>query len=395
MTDPKGRLVSPPVAPTAHLDDAEIAGVTSRPGSEKHLADCALCRSRRARFENGGAEALHHLLADLDATPVSEDAVKATSQWHIPTRLVQLLDSAPEDFPAVAPGQLWRLSWGGEQALVAIVRRDRWNVRVMPVTTDVVFADEYTVVLDEDDTCLGNTSAVFGRAATTVPTLTLAQFLGDVTVNGTPARDVLEPLDGACIRGRRLELDVPTGTRLGEPDWETHELLDALQEQMQWFAAAVSDVPELNDDDDADSSADVVEIQHALASAAREIDLSDLAERTGVGMGRLVDLLGGRSRPSPEEVSSLSAALGRKVSSGVSPADLAELVVAVSEPALRALRSRFNEQIEPSADPASIGPLVSRLLEEGMAARTSSSGDGEPTSRRKWQAALAYLQQHY
>lgn len=113
----------------------------------------------------------------------------------------------------------------------------------MPVTTDAVFADEYTVILDGDDTCLGNTSAVFGRAATTVPTLTLAQFLGDVTVNGAPARDVLEPLDGACVRGRQLELDVPTGTRLGETDWETHEFLDALQEQMQWFAAAVTDVP--------------------------------------------------------------------------------------------------------------------------------------------------------
>ncbi|MGY0389442.1 hypothetical protein ACWZJV_20945 [Nocardioides sp. WG-D5] len=394
MTDSEGRLVPPPIAPSAHLDDDEIAGVTRRPDSDKHLADCAWCRSRLARFEaSDGPEGLSDLFAELAERPISKDDVRVASQWAMPARLASLLETEPAGAPAVAAGQMWRLSWRGEQALVVIVYRDHWTVRVMPVTTDVALADEYSLLLEGSDLSLGSAAAVFGRAGANVPTFTLSRFLGDVTVRGTSIRSALRTLDAACMRGRQAGADVPTGPELQPADWETHELLDSLQEQMQWFSSAVTDVSDFSHAAEPESGTAEVDIRQALVTVARKGGVAELADRTGIAMGKLLDLMNGRSQPSGREASILSAALGRPVASAMPQAARTALIEVVAEPSVRPFRVWFNEhEVDASADAASVAPLVAKMWEQGVAARTSSASDDDEGWRRRWRAQLAYLQ---
>jgi transcriptional regulator with XRE-family HTH domain len=394
MSEYRRRLVSPPASPSAHLSDPELASSDRSGGADKHLADCMWCRSRLASFDadEGARHELAALLGELAGVAVPQSALDAAAAWSVPQHLASLLEADEALAPAVSAGQLWRLSWNGEQALAVVVNHKHWLTRVAPLTTDVVTADEYALLVSSSDSSLDQDAVVFTRAAATVPTFTLAQFLGDVTVGGAPSGEFLKVLDSACLLGSNPADALPTGAPLRVDDWESQELLDSLQGQMEWFAASVMDV----DGHDAPGNGDAAEsvsVQGLLATASREKQsLADIAALTGLEMSRVLNLMNGRATPTPAEVASIGDAFGQPAVSGLSPEDRNALLEVVSDPTLRPFRAKFNQSNQPSSDPSSVAPLLARLLNDGLAAR-SSSGSDEAGSREKWRARIAFLQQ--
>jgi hypothetical protein len=339
------------------------------------------------------SDELDVLLGELARVAVPQNTLDAAAAWSVPQHLAAFLAADQTAAPAVSPGQLWRLSWNGEQVLAVVVNHQHWLTRVAPLTTDVVTADEYALLVSPSDSSLDQDAAVFTRAAATVPTFTLAQFLGDLTVDGVPSADSLKVLDSACLLGSTPPETLPTGPPLREDDWESHELLDSLQTQMDWFAESVVDM-EGHDSAGDNESVESVSVQELLAAASREKrPLADIAALTGLEMSRVLNLMNGRAEPTPAEVACIAQGFGQKVVSGLLPEARNALLEVVSEPTLRPFRAKFNHVNEPTSDPSSVTPLLTRLLHDGLAARSSSGSEGEASWREIWRARIAYLQQ--
>lgn len=363
MTERWDRLVPPVVAPTAHLGEDQIAAVEPSDVAAKHLADCAWCQTRRAAVSDDERDELAALLHELDAAPAAEDALKVAGSFAVPTVLAQLLDVDATAMPSVAPAQLWRMVWNGHDALGVVVEKNSWWVTVAPLTTDQDLADEYTALCDADATSLSYPTAVFMRAATTVPKYTLAQFLGDVRPLGVadPTAE-LQRLQRACLQGTEPPDAMPTGRPLQVDDWDRQEALDGLVELMSWFESATSDVLDetgeivggerenadtaAGADDgtraeggrhrgDAGRSGEPVDVVDALKSS--NMKLGDLAAATGLDPARLLDFLQGGGKPNQPERDALGRALNVQVRGSYPDVARLALLEVVSEPEYRSL----------------------------------------------------------
>jgi hypothetical protein len=418
MTHRWDRVTPPAETPTAHLSDSELAAVQLPAAAEKHLADCGLCRTRRGTLSDAERDFLADLLTDLGTVSAPPETLEAAATLGLPDALTAALDSDAESWPDVAPAQLWRMSWRGQDALAVVLERNSWWVTVAPLSTDVDLADEYTLVCDADATSLTHPTAVFLRAAATVPQFTLSRFLGDVRPVGVerPATE-LQRLNLACIQSAEPPSTVSTGPTLAVDDWDRQEALDSLVHLMRWFEAATADV--LDEDgavvggsrpQESDDAVNVVDLLKRTTA-----DLPTLAESTGLQPARIVTLLQGSGKPSPEERAALGAHFGVTVAGGVTDTGRLALLEVLSEPANRNLwaqagtattssqgnRSsegwkREQNTAEGRGPGESVRPYIEDLLTHGLAARsvadaTRGHADGGLEEwRAYWRDVLAH-----
>lgn len=167
------------------LDDVLAARVA------KHVSACAVCKAATAQA--GGV-----------VDPPNADAVDqlVTGAPAIATQAVSAL-AQPRGATAHA-GELWRLEWDGRVCL-ALVLDDAEegltaDVLVVPVTTEVKDADQYTLVADAARSPIGVPLAVWVALRTTVPALTLDRALGQ-----TDLAKFAEEMHGYFLRDRRYE----------------------------------------------------------------------------------------------------------------------------------------------------------------------------------------------
>jgi hypothetical protein len=401
MDERWNRLIPPSAPPAAHLGDAEFAQVELSQTADKHLADCAWCQQRRDSMSSQDREALDALLADLDARPVASQTLEAAREWSLPSALSALLVADETTWPDVAPAQLWRLSWRGEDTLAVVLERTSWWVRVAPLTTDVALADEYTLVTDKAGTSLRQPTGVFLRASATVPMFTFSRYLGDVEAVGNySSTEALRRLETACLEQAEPPADLPTGPRLEPDDWDRLEALDALQDQMRWFETATHKVFDQDglivgrteQSAGADKSVDVTELLR------RDKDLRGLMESTGLAPGRLNDLKIGRIQPAPADRAALEKHFGVSVQGGYSEEARLALLEVVSEPAHRDDWSQWRDEPDTGTVEAEdrLVRFMEHLLDQPLAARSVATRSAEPPEpqtveqwREVWRSRLA------
>lgn len=405
MTDRWGPYPGP--APLqAHLDDAELLDASRSGRAAKHLSDCGLCQSRlhASRVADDSFEAL---LAELDATDVSQQEITPAAGVTLPSRLVSYLQPERPAPDVIGAGQLWRLSWNGRQQLAVVLRRNAFWVDVAPVTVDTSLADEYTLILPADATSLGQPTAVYLRARGTVPLLVLDTYLG--TVGASSVTETLRSLEDLIGRhraglsseqGEPVMSGVTVGAELQVADWDRQAYQDALDEDIAWFSAAAANL--VDDDghvrgygpaghgDLNDASPDS---SHAAASAAasptvavdiadelhrRRGQLSEIVTATGLDPKRLLALATRKALPTPDETRVFAQAFGFHAGALVSPFPPELVLLELAHPRFRALRERWTRQQAGHADSYEhLGLALERILgSQLLSARTTG---GRPT----------------
>lgn len=390
MNDDQNRLTPPATSPTAHLSDNEIVELELTPHTQKHLGDCAWCRRQRESISQDDRVELDLLLDELDQHSPTSEASRVAAGWSLPSKLATYLAASSQEFPEVAAGQLWRLSWRTHQVLAVVVSQSSWWTRVAPVTTDVALADEYTLLTDPETTSLNYETATFMRASASVPTFTLAQYLGDIgPIGGLDASEALRTLDIAMLDGER-SADIPTGPPLNESDWDRQEFLDSLHESMKWFESASLSVLEESDLIVGTSAAtggplaDVVDLLNTTK------DLPSLVEATGIAPGRLVNFKSGRETPRGVELDALSSYFGSEIDGSHPDNKRTAALELISEPSNRSL---WLTAAESDTDETELSPrrFLADLLQTPIAARTVSGGKNSPpanASVEDWKRVL-------
>lgn len=123
--------------------------------------------------ETGGAPA--RMLAALAAAALPAEVVAA---WN-------------EESPAPAAGQLWRARWENFAEMVLLVSVDDSTLLAVPVTVDVDFADEQTVVVPADGTTVGVPLAVWTGLRRELPLFVLDRTLGSLQEPWSRSTDLL------------------------------------------------------------------------------------------------------------------------------------------------------------------------------------------------------------
>lgn len=380
-------LIPPAAGLSAHLGDTELADVDLAPSTEKHLADCAWCQQRRHSLSDDRRQELASLLDELDSVDVPAAAVQAASAWSLPSALVAALQADSSLWPAVAPTQLWRMSWRGQDALAVVLERDSWWARVAPLTTDTGLADEYTFLVDETETTLSQPAAIFMRATATVPLYTLSWFIGDVASAETDVRQALRRLEVAHLEQSPPPADVPTGSMLTPDDWDRLEALDALSEQMRWFEAATHGIV-----DDAGPLAGRVDASHEAAVEAstllnqRGIGLREVADGTGLAASKILDFKSGRLQPSAHDRAALTKHFGLPVRGGHSEDERFATFEVLCEPANRHHWYGWRGRQGGASPEDCLVPFMEDFMDHPVAARSVSAQptSGQDLSREDW-----------
>lgn len=388
MSESWNELIPPAAGLSAHLSDTQLADVELAQHVEKHLADCAWCQQRRQSLTADGRQELASLLDELDSIDVPAATLQAASAWSLPSALAAALRTDSSHWPVVAPTQLWRLSWRGQDALAVVLERDFWWARVAPVTTDINLADEYSFLIDEDGTTLSQPAVIFMRATATVPLFTLSWFLGDVACAGTNVQQALRSLEAAHLEQAPPPSEVPTGTALTADDWDRLDALDALNEQMQWFQAASHGVlDEAGPVAGRQAAAEDGGLDVAKLLNQRGLDVLALAESTGLADFRLLDLKSGRVQPTPEDRAALSAHFGASVRGAGHPVSkrLAAFDV-LCEPGNRRFWFGWHAQERQAAPEDCLVPFTEHLLNNQVAARSlpTQSAPAADRTREQW-----------
>lgn len=309
-------LIAPPAAASRHLSDGELFAA-SAPGQSKHLADCAWCSHRQDIVGAGmAAEADDDFEQALRAGQWRDEFKQASREAVLPDQ-VRALMTAPTSVDDVQPGQIWRLSWRGCHLLAAVIEVGDWQVLAAPVTTDAGLADELTLVVSNGRSPLAADLAVWVRNRAAIPLFVFDRPLGTLPhIDGAPmsAQAALEQLTRAHLTGCSAPGFLPVGTRLSENDVDRLAMYDALREQTDWFAAAGAG---LIDSDGVLTAAKPQQNKHQhrgrpLPELLRGsgLQLRQMAEQTGISMGRLVDLARQGATAKPEEIAAIEKATG-------------------------------------------------------------------------------------
>jgi len=410
MDDPWERmLVAPPAAASSHLSDGELFA-SQTPSLSKHLADCAWCRYRLDAVHTitaAEAEDDEDFEQRLRAGNWRDDFAQVSREAVLPDQ-VRAAMTAPASVGDVEPGQLWRITWRGHHLLMAVIEVADWQVLSAPVTTDVNLADELTLLVKAAQSPLGTDLAIWVRNRVAVPLFVFGRPLGMLPPMGRAhlsGQAALEQLTRAHTTGSAVSSDLPTGRPLTDNDMDRLAIHDALWEQTDWFTAASAG---LIDSDGLLTTARKPpgtrqDSARPLSDVLRDSGLSlpELAARTGLKMGRLVDLARTDATASPQEIAAIEGATRRAVAIDYSDQQL-KVVTAlteVSRPAWRAARQRWtqhkNRDVE-SEDPTT---LVRHLLEQPMAAR-STYQEQEPADERQrlrqyWRERVAMVLNEY
>ncbi|HWH30494.1 MAG TPA: hypothetical protein VNU26_16340 [Mycobacteriales bacterium] len=375
------RLAIPTTPPTAHLDDDRLLEQPSA-DEHKHLTDCGWCRARRESVtwhdaSDGTDEEFEQALSHI---AWGDDFRVAAGQAVVPARVRELMDARAET-ASPKPGQVWRLTWQGRHLLAAIIDTDAWHILIAPVTTDAELADEFTLRLDAEESPLETALAVWVRHRAAVPTFTLDRHIGTLPDVGavTGAAQALHELVAAHRAGGAAPDGLPTGEPLTDEDVDALDLADAINDTVAWFENAAAGLRYLPEDDPAPSAAQIstAEAIGQLARTAR--GLSQLAARTNITPGRLLDLRRG-AQPDADEYAALA-----RVSDGTiglqSPGDAAaweSALTAVSAPRWRRARQAWTAAHAPEVHPDDPSALVRHVTHNPMAARSVPHPD-EPT----------------
>lgn len=356
-----GWRLHPPYEPLqAHLTDLDLVREDRPTAADKHLADCGDC-TRRLRESAGPWDPVEGLAEELALAA----AARPAPDWAaaVLPEAVRRLVAPGRPVPDVAAGQVWRLEWHGRRALAAVVDVDGWHVLVAPVTTDVEYADEWSLTVGPGATPLGASLAVFVRVAATVPLFAFDSHVADLpsAADGTTAAASLR----AFRRGHLAAAEPPPGhPPLHPDDVDRLGFLDALGAGLAPFVDAGSAADAEEPDEDG-----ALALGDALAAAG--LNARALVERAGLEPARALDLVRG-AEPTDAERARLRDALGIAVAGAPFPD---EAVAALSHPAWRARRVDWNAKHGRAAD--SNPMALARELESRAAARTEA---GRPTS---------------
>src|SRR6266571_4519699 len=402
-------LIPPPAAASSHLSDEELF-TRHTPASAKHLADCAWCRHRldAARTvmaaEADDDEDFEHALR---AGQWRDDFKQVSGKLVLPDQ-VRALMTAPASVGDVEPGQLWRLTWRFRHLLVAVIEVADWQVLSAPVTTDVSLADELTLLVEAAQSPLTTDLAVWVRSRAAVPLFAFDRPLGTLPLIGSAhlsAKAALQRLTRAHLTGSAAPSNLPVGRPLSENDVDRLAMHDALWEQTDWFAAA---------------SAGLIDSDGALM-AARELpgtgqnsaqplsdllrgsglSLPQLAARTGIKMGRLVDLARPGATANPEEIAAIEEATSGEVAINYGDQQLKAMtaLTEVSRPTWRAARQRWTQDKRRGAESEDPAALVTHLLEQPMAARSIhqeyEAADAQQRLRQYWRERVSMILSEY
>jgi hypothetical protein len=384
--------ISGPVDP--HLTDAQLHG-TADQRAIKHLDGCALCRLRSER-----TVAATHSVPGGPLDPFDDDDAFADrldgllrsgtvrSTHVVPTGAWALLsDAAPTT--AVSAGDMWQLALGEHTSLVAVLHVDGWWVDVAPVTLDVPFADQYSLLLGSADTSLGVPAAVMTALRTGVPLYTFAQYLGGIRL---PASDspgahssalgALKALDVAARQQTEVPHDLPTGRSNFSLSVDVREYYDEIRQSLTPFSAAVP------------AGAAAAETAPAdWREQIRALSKDDL-DTVGVRQADLLPVVRG-DVAIPRLVADRIAALLGLSSETLLAASYGEpsaaLVALVSEPARRPKVLRWAQHNRPDDDYAEVPWILARQV-MATAARTIASTIN-PTSqdRAAWLGRLELI----
>jgi hypothetical protein len=400
-------LIAPPAAASHHLSDAELFAASAS-GRDKHLADCAWCTHRQ---ELAGADVAAEADDDFEQALRAgqwRDEFKRASREAVLPDQVRALMTAPASVGDVQPGQIWRLSWRGRHLLAAVIEVADWQVLAAPVTTDTGVADELTLLVPNGQSPLTADLAVWVRNRAAIPLFVFDRPLGKLPhIDGAAmsAQAALEQLTRAHLTGCSVPGRLPVGTRLSENDVDRLAMHDALQEQTDWFAAAGAG---LVDFDGVLTAAKPHQIKHQhrgrpLPELLREsgLQLRQMAEQTGISMGRLVDLARPGATARPGEIAAIEKATGGEAETDI-PGQQLKAVTAlteVSRPAWRAARQRWTQNNRHDAESEDPAALIRHLLEDPVAARSINQGraadDEQQRLRQYWRERVAMILSAY
>jgi hypothetical protein len=287
---------------------------------QAHVEGCPRCRQRIAQ---------------------AEPAVDLPSLSGFDGRSIELLEEQRPDAPE--RGQIWRLSWDDDDSLAVVWTVTDDHVLVLPVV-ERYSADEWCLLLNEQDTTIDSDLAVSVALAATVPWAVLDATVG--VVHDT------EPLDRLLrgFRSGRATEELLTGEPVLHP---TDDRLVALEETVDLYAR-FADIPW--------PPAETARV------AAPDFDtlLSILGEDQ---VERVLAISGRDATPTPEEADLIEGATGSRPTGGLlDPEVVTWLSRPKAKPAIRQ-RATSRHQSEQEAREE-----VAREAQRGLVAARGTYG---------------------
>jgi hypothetical protein len=411
MSEPwEPMLVAPPAAASSHLSDEDLFTVNA-PEQVKHVADCAWCSRRLAAASAAvaaeAADGKEDFEQALRAGQWHDEFERASQQAMLPSQVRSLM-TAPASASDVEPGQIWRLTWRGRHLLVAVIAVADWQVLSAPLTTDIGLAEELTLLIEAAQSPLATGLAVWVRSRAAIPLFVFDRPLGPLPPVGgarLAAQVALQQLTRAHLTGCAASSDLPVGSPLSENDLDRLAMYDSLLEQIEWFTAAGAGL--VDSDGVLITAQPMTATEHHPAQPLSELlrgsllSLAQLAERTGINMGRLLDLARPGSTAKPQEITAIEQATNGTAATSSPDQELRAmtLLAEVSRPTWRAARQYWTRDNRRDAEPEDPAALLTHLLEEPMAARSihreSQLADEQKRLRQYWRERVAMILSEY
>jgi hypothetical protein len=230
----EGRFVAAPAASDEqHLLDSDL-GTALSGASLKHLADCGWCGRRQAMAHESLDPAEEEAFLRAARTRVRDSIKGFQALTRLGPGLRALMDES-YDRGDVEPGQIWRLRHGSSTAVGVILDIEHWWVTVAPVTTDIVAADEYSLLVGDMATVLGVPAALCISLECVVPLITLDRLVTPSTktrlADNAGQLPRVEDVRRVWLAWRRGDVP-PVGFSYGQPvidgDLDRRELRSAV-----------------------------------------------------------------------------------------------------------------------------------------------------------------------
>ena len=183
---------------------SDLVDEAQREALDDHLGGCLLCRIKVRRLRDALGEPPK---ARYPARSGADVSVGNSAGLSVTAPRVSVADA---NLGRLAPGQLWAAG-KEERLLVLVVRERNRRVVVVPVTFDVLAADDETIVVEAALSPFEMAIAVYPALLTELPKSSLEACFGQLVKAG----DVDQLLAGALLGTARGELiDGPTDPRL-------------------------------------------------------------------------------------------------------------------------------------------------------------------------------------
>jgi len=180
---------------------------------------------------------------------------------------------------------------------------------------------------------------------------------------------------------------------------------DALWEQTDWFAAASAGL--IDSDGLLTTARELCGTEQNSGQPLSDLlrgsglSLRQLAARTGIKMGRLVDLARPGTTANPEEIAAIEEATSGEVAINSADQQLKAMtaLTEVSRPTWRAARQRWTQDKRCGGESEDPVALVRHLLEQPMAARSihqeHESADAQQRLQQCWRERVAMILSEY